>query len=162
MTHNARANRSAPDRFRHAAAAMGLTVEIITQATRAHTAVEAAAACGCDVSQIVKSLVFRGVESGRPILLLVSGSNRVNEDRVAEQIGEEIERAQPTWVRAVTGYAIGGIPPLGHAQPIATFLDEVLLDHVDVWAAAGTSDTTFKCVPDQLVEVTGAKVIAMR
>ncbi|MEL7544377.1 MAG: YbaK/EbsC family protein [Pseudomonadota bacterium] len=162
MTDDAEARPPATERFRSAAAAMGLAAEVVTHATSARTADEAAAACGCDVSQIVKSLVFRGVESGRPYLLLVAGSNRVNEARVAAQIGEDIERAQPAWVHAVTGYAIGGIPPLGHAQPIATFLDEALLDHVDVWAAAGTPDATFQCVPDQLVEVTGAIVIAMR
>lgn len=149
----------ATERFRRAAATLGLDVEIVEHAESSRTAEEAAARCGCDVAQIVKSLVFRGAETGRPILLLVSGANRVNERAAGKQIGEPLERADALYVRDVTGYAIGGIPPLGHAEPIATFIDEALLEFVTVWAAAGTPNAVFSAVPDQLVEVTGAKII---
>ena len=111
------------------------------QSTR--TAEEAAAACGCSVGQIVKSLVFRGAQSGKPYLLLVSGANRVDEKAVAAHLGEALKRPDADYVRGVTGFAIGGIPPLGHDTPLATFMDETLLTYDTVWAAAGTADAVF-------------------
>ncbi|MGI9406257.1 MAG: YbaK/EbsC family protein, partial [Hyphomicrobiaceae bacterium] len=93
--------------------------------------------------------------------LLVSGANRVNEKATSRRIGEPLERPDAVYVRDVTGYAIGGIPPLGHTEPIATFMDETLLEFVNVWAAAGTPNAVFSVVPDQLVEVTGAKIICV-
>ncbi len=149
----------ATERFSAAAATLGLSVTIVEHETSSRTAQDAAASCNCDVAQIVKSLVFRGAESGRPILLLVSGANKVNERATAQRIGEALERPDAAYVRDVTGYAIGGIPPLGHKQPMATYMDEALLDFVTVWAAAGTPNAVFSAVPDQIVEVTGAHII---
>lgn len=146
-------------RFAAAAETLGLPVAVIEHETSSRTAEEAAASCGCDVAQIVKSLVFRGRDTGRPILLLVSGKNRVNERATGTRIGEELERADANFVRDATGFAIGGIPPLGHREPMATFMDESLLEFVTVWAAAGTPNAVFSAVPDQIVEVTGAHVI---
>ena len=103
------------------AAAAGLDVKVVEMPASTRTAEEAAAACGCRVGQIVKSLVFRGKASGRPVLILVSGDNRVDVKRVAGDIGEAIERADADWVRAETGFAIGGIPPIGHDRPLATY-----------------------------------------
>jgi prolyl-tRNA editing enzyme YbaK/EbsC (Cys-tRNA(Pro) deacylase) len=113
------------------------------------------------MGQIVKSLIFRGGRSGKPYLLLVSGANRVDEKGVAAAIGEPLRRPDAQYVRDVTGFAIGGIPPLGHDTPLATFLDKALLDYEVVWAAAGTPDAVFPIAPAQLAEATAATVIAV-
>jgi prolyl-tRNA editing enzyme YbaK/EbsC (Cys-tRNA(Pro) deacylase) len=142
-----------------AAAALGLKIEVREMPQSTRTAADAAAACGCAVSQIVKSLIFRGAESNAPILLLVSGQNRVDERLVGETIGEALARADATFVRAATGFAIGGIPPFGHASPIATYLDEHLLGFDVVWAAAGTPSAVFSIAPQALAAATSAKTI---
>lgn len=149
-------------RFQAAAAGLGLTVEVreMTQSTR--TAEEAAAACGVGVGQIVKSLVFSGSESGKPYLLLVSGSNRVNEKGAAAHLGEKLKRPDADTVRELTGYAVGGIPPLGHKTPLPTFMDEDLLQYGVVWAAAGTPTAVFPVDPAKLRDVTAARVISVK
>jgi len=141
------------------ASGVGSEVRHMRQTTR--TAEEAAAACGCAIGQIVKSLIFRGGRSGRPYLLLVSGANRVDEKGVAAAIGEPLRRPDAQYVRDVTGFAIGGIPPLGHDTPLATFLDRTLLDYDVVWAAAGTPDAVFPIAPAKLAEATAATIIAV-
>jgi prolyl-tRNA editing enzyme YbaK/EbsC (Cys-tRNA(Pro) deacylase) len=146
-------------RVRDAAGALGLPVEIRVMSEPTRTAEEAAAACGCEVAQIVKSLVFRGRESGRDYLLLVSGRNRVDEAGVAQVVGEKLERPRADHVREVTGFAIGGIPPFGHAAPLATFIDEELLTFDTVWAAAGTPHSVFACDPRRLCEAIGAQAL---
>src|SRR5262245_14216039 len=138
---------------------LGGKVRHMPQDTR--TAEAAAAACGCALAQIVKSLVFRGAQSGRPYLLLVSGANRVDEKTVAAHFGETLKRADADYVRGVTGFAIGGIPPLGHDAPLPTYMDESLLANATVWAAAGTADAVFPCAPARLAEVTGARLISV-
>jgi prolyl-tRNA editing enzyme YbaK/EbsC (Cys-tRNA(Pro) deacylase) len=145
-----------------AAAALGLALDVRQHEAPTRTAEEAAAACGCGVAQIVKSLVFRGRMSGKPYLLLVSGANRVNERSVAAHLGEKLERPDAAYVRETTGYAIGGIPPLGHASLLATYLDEALLAFPTVWAAAGTPNTVFEIAPAALAEAVGAKTISVR
>jgi prolyl-tRNA editing enzyme YbaK/EbsC (Cys-tRNA(Pro) deacylase) len=120
------------------------------------TAEEAAAACGCDVGQIVKSLVFRGKASGRPILLLVSGRNQVDTAKVAAVIGEALDRPDANFVRAATGYAIGGIPPIGHDTPMAAYLDTDLLAYPEVFAAAGTPNAIMAVSPDALSKAAAA------
>jgi prolyl-tRNA editing enzyme YbaK/EbsC (Cys-tRNA(Pro) deacylase) len=141
------------------AKSLGGRVRHMPQSTR--TAEEAAAACGCAVGQIVKSLVFRGATSGKPYLLLVSGANRVNEKAVADRIGEALKRPDADYVRGVTGFAIGGIPPLGHDTPLETYMDEALLAFDQVWAAAGAADAVFPAAPARLAEATGARVVAV-
>src|SRR5262249_7367511 len=123
------------------------------------SAEEAAAACGCGIGQIVKSLVFRGAASGKAYLLLVSGANRVNEGGVAQLLGEALQRPDARAVRGLTGLAIGGIPPLGHASPLPTYMDEALFGYAVVWAAAGTPDAVFPVAPDRLKAATAAHVI---
>jgi prolyl-tRNA editing enzyme YbaK/EbsC (Cys-tRNA(Pro) deacylase) len=140
-------------------AGLEIRIRIMDQSTR--TAEEAAAACGCAVGQIVKSLVFRGRDSAEPILLLVSGSNRVKENLVARAVGEKIDRPDADFVREVTGFAIGGIPPLGHARKMRTYFDADLLTHDRVFAAAGTPNAIFEAEPARLVEACGAAVIAV-
>jgi len=125
------------------------------------SAAEAAAAVGCDVSQIVKSLIFRSVEGDEPILVLASGANLVDESRLAQIVGGPVERATAEFVRARTGYAIGGVPPIGHLQRIDAYLDEHLLAHPVVWAAAGSPRSVFSVAPADLVRVTAAKVVAL-
>ncbi|MEZ5844471.1 MAG: YbaK/EbsC family protein [Hyphomicrobiaceae bacterium] len=149
----------AEQRVADAAAALGLTITIARMDQSTRTAEEAAAACGTTVGQIVKSLVFRGQASGRPLLLLVSGANRVDEAAVADRIGEAIVRPDARFVRDVTGFAIGGVPPLGHAQKLTTYLDEALLAFDRVFAAAGTPRSIFAVAPSELVEASGATVI---
>ncbi|TMJ40262.1 MAG: YbaK/EbsC family protein [Alphaproteobacteria bacterium] len=138
---------------------LGLSPEIVTMANSTRTAEEAAAACRCDVGQIVKSLVFRGATSGTPYLLLVSGKNRVNEREAAKVIGEALARPDAAYVRATTGYAIGGIPPFGHDIALRTFIDADLLDYADVWAAAGTPHCVMRLNPRDLQAKTGAVTI---
>jgi prolyl-tRNA editing enzyme YbaK/EbsC (Cys-tRNA(Pro) deacylase) len=146
-------------RVREAAERLELAIDIRVRDEPTRTAEEAASACGCDVAQIVKSLVFRGRESGRDYLLLVSGRNRVDEAGVAQLIGEKLERPRADHVRSVTGFAIGGIPPFGHETPLATFIDEDLLGFRLVWAAAGTPNSVFACDPRRMCEASGARVI---
>lgn len=148
-------------RVAEAAAALGLDIRVVELPDSARTAEEAAAACGCAVAEIVKSLVFRGATSGKPVLLLVAGSNRVDEAVVAGPIGEALERMPGKEVREATGFAIGGIPPFGHATPLAVFIDEDLLAHDRVWAAAGTPHAVFAVAPRALAAAVGARVIRM-
>nr|WP_280174641.1 YbaK/EbsC family protein [Kaistia soli] len=129
---------------------------------KTRTAEEAAAACGCSVNEIVKSLVFRGTQSGRGVLLLVSGANRVDEKKVVGPIGEPITRPDAAFVRALTGFAIGGIPPFGHATPLPTFIDRDLLAHETVWAAAGTPHAIFAIDPKMLATAIGAVIIDVK
>ena len=140
---------------------LGLAIRVVEMPSTTRTAEEAAAACGCDVAEIVKSLVFKGASSGAPYLLLVSGRNRVDEAAVAVSIGEALERMPGKEVRTVTGFAIGGIPPFGHATPLAVFIDEDLLGHARVWAAAGTPHAVFEVDPEALAAALGARVIRM-
>jgi prolyl-tRNA editing enzyme YbaK/EbsC (Cys-tRNA(Pro) deacylase) len=150
---------NAVQRVANAARAAGLAIDVKVMPASTRTAEDAAAACGCDVAQIVKSLIFKGKASGRPYLLLVSGGNRVNEKAMAATLGEEIVRPDADFVRAATGFAIGGIPPLGHATPLTPWLDEDLLQFGTVWAAAGTPSAVFAVDPKALAAATGATII---
>jgi prolyl-tRNA editing enzyme YbaK/EbsC (Cys-tRNA(Pro) deacylase) len=146
-------------RVRDQARRLGLDPEIVEMAASTRTAQDAAAACGCEVAQIVKSLVFRGAESGNPYLMLISGSNRLNEKTVAAILGEALTRPDAAYVREVTGFAIGGVPPFAHASAMQVFVDEDLLRFETVWAAAGTPRAVFAVSPDALAKALEAKVI---
>ncbi|MGO4707282.1 YbaK/EbsC family protein [Microvirga sp. 2MCAF38] len=149
----------AAQRVHDAAQGLGLAITIREMPQSTRTAEEAAAACDCHVGQIVKSLVFQGQDSGKPYLLLVSGSNRVDQSGVAKVIGEALTRPDANAVRAWTGFAIGGIPPFAHETALATFMDEDLLPFEIVWAAAGTPNAVFSVAPKNLSQAIGAKVI---
>jgi prolyl-tRNA editing enzyme YbaK/EbsC (Cys-tRNA(Pro) deacylase) len=138
--------------------ALGYPFEVKEFPAGTRTSEEAARAVGCSLGQIAKSLVFRGRESGRPVLVIASGANRVDEGRVAERLGEAIGRANPEFVREATGFAIGGVPPVGHAQPAVTFIDADLLAFSEIWAAAGTPRAVFRLTPEDLVAMTGGEV----
>jgi prolyl-tRNA editing enzyme YbaK/EbsC (Cys-tRNA(Pro) deacylase) len=141
--------------------ALGLPADVRELDASTRTAPEAAAAVGCELGAIVKSLVFRGRTSGDPVLVLVSGDNRADEARVEAEVGEPVGRADADWVREVTGYAIGGIPPVGHPAPVRTVVDEDLLRFDEVWAAAGTPRAVFPVQPRRLAEAAGGTLAAV-
>jgi prolyl-tRNA editing enzyme YbaK/EbsC (Cys-tRNA(Pro) deacylase) len=136
----------------------GFANEVVELPGSARTAAEAAAAVGCEVGQIVKSLLYQAMPSGRPELVAASGSHRIDEQAVAAVVGEAIGRASPDFVREQTGFAIGGVPPIGHVQPPVTVVDEALLAYERIWAAAGHPHAVFALTPDELVRMTGGTV----
>ncbi len=138
---------------------LGLAISVKEMAESTRTAEEAATACGCSVAQIVKSLVFRGKETGKPYLTLVSGPNRLNEKGVAAVLGEALVRPDAVYVRDVTGFAIGGIPPFGHSTPMTVFIDEDLLKFETVWAAAGTPRAVFAVAPGALADAVRGRIM---
>jgi prolyl-tRNA editing enzyme YbaK/EbsC (Cys-tRNA(Pro) deacylase) len=142
-------------------AVLGEDFEVLEFETSTRTAAEAAAAIGCTVGQIAKSLIFRAVDSGRPVLAIASGSVRVDEARLSEILGEDIGRADAAFVREQTGYAIGGVPPVGHRSQSVILIDETLLTFDTIWAAGGTPNAVFRLKPDDLVQLTGGTVTAI-
>ena len=151
---------SSTSRVQEALTAAGLNARVVELPQSTRTAADAAKAIGCQVGQIAKSLVFRASESGSAVLVIASGTNRVNETTIAAAIGEPIGKADADFVRARSGYAIGGVPPVGHATPMRTFIDEDLLRFDRIWAAAGTPNAVFELSPaDELQRITGGTVI---
>ncbi len=142
-------------RVRAALAAAGVATEIVALPAAAPTARAAAEQLGCEVAQIANSLVFRCQTSGTPLLVMTSGANRVDPARVAVLVGEPIGRADADFVRTASGFAIGGVAPVGHAAPIRTLIDRSLFGHAEIWAAAGHPHTVFRLTPDELVRITG-------
>jgi prolyl-tRNA editing enzyme YbaK/EbsC (Cys-tRNA(Pro) deacylase) len=116
---------------------------------------------GCQVDQIAKSLVFRLRESGRALLVITSGGHRVDERKVGGTVGETLERADADFVRARTGFAIGGVAPIGHTEPVLTLIDEDLLRWDAIWAAGGHPNAVFRLTPDELVAMTGGRVVTV-
>ena len=155
----AEAKTSSIERVRAALSASGLALEAVELDASTRTAQEAADAIGCIVSQIVKSLVFRGKESDEAILVLASGTNRVDEKRMAEVAGEALGRADADFVRSETGFAIGGVAPIGHIKPVKTFIDRDLQQYAEIWAAAGKPNAVFCLTPDDLVALTKGSVV---
>ena len=149
---------ASPRRVSEAAQALGLEIAVHVMAHSTRTAEEAAAACACKVGQIVKSLVFKGRGSGKALLFLVAGDNRLDEKVAAELAGEALEKPDARFVREETGFAIGGVPPFGHKNPLATFMDEDLCIHETVWAAAGAPNAVFPIAPNLLCEATSARL----
>ena len=141
-----------------ALAERGFTNQVVEMPASTRTSAEAAAAVGCTVGQIAKSLIFKGKHSGTAILVIASGANRVSEKKVAAVVGEPIEKPDAEFVRAQTGFVIGGVPPLGHATPLRTLIDPDLLTFEVIWAAAGTPNALFKLLPSELVAMTGGTV----
>jgi prolyl-tRNA editing enzyme YbaK/EbsC (Cys-tRNA(Pro) deacylase) len=151
-----------PDSVRRVSRALisaGVEARVVELPRSARTATDAADAIGCRVDQIAKSIVFARTGTHRAVLIIASGPNRVDEKRVAGYLGESIVKADADFVRATTGYAIGGVPPLGHDTAIETLIDQDLLRFDTIWAAAGTPDTVFSIDPRQLVEATGGRVV---
>ncbi len=145
-----------------ALSARGLELSVIELAESSRTAIQAAQAVNCELGQIVKSLVFRISKTQTPILVTASGSNRVCEKKVRQLLGSPIRRADADFVREHTGYAIGGVAPLGHPQPIQTFIDEDLFQYSRIWAAAGTPNALFHMGPEDLKIITRGIVADIR
>lgn len=141
----------------------GLSCKVLELSDSTRTANDAANAIGCEVAQIVKSLLFCTAESLQPVLILASGINRVNEKHIATLVGEKIIKADANFTRETTGFAIGGVPPIGHKQKIPhIFIDEDLLEFPVIWAAAGTPNAVFSLDPKQLKTLTHGKVISIK
>ena len=149
-----------PERVRAALDAASLACEIRTLPGSTRTAVEAAAAVGCSVGEIAKSLVFRAGD--RPVIAVMSGDNRLDPDKLAAAIGEAVGRADANFVRAATGFAIGGVPPLGHATAADMFMDADLFRFDEIWAAAGSPFSVFAITPARLAEASGARIMDLK
>ena len=139
-------------------AALGDAFEVLEFEESTRTAADAAAAIGCTVAQIAKSMIFRAAESDRPVLVIASGSARVDAKKVANLLGEKVKRANPEFVRDNTGYAIGGVPPVAHRIRPIVLIDETLFDLECLWAAAGTPNAVFRLVPADLSRLTAGVV----
>ncbi len=148
-------------RVQEALQGFGVSCQVIELPATTRSAKEAALAIGCQVGQIVKSLIFEGQQTHQAYLLLVSGSNRVNEKTLSLLITEPIEKANADFVREKTGFAIGGVPPVGHREIFMTFIDEDLFQYQEIWAAAGTPHAVFKLTPDELKQITGGQRIVV-
>jgi prolyl-tRNA editing enzyme YbaK/EbsC (Cys-tRNA(Pro) deacylase) len=148
-------------RVNEALVARGLETTIVYLERAARTSAEAAAAVGCRVDQIAKSLVFRLAQSGAPLLVIASGANRVDEARVAALVGEPLGKADAEFVRTHPGFAIGGVAPVAHPAPLTTLIDEHLLKWDRIWAAAGHPHTVFPLRPQDLVRITGGRVVVV-
>ncbi|MFD1342332.1 YbaK/EbsC family protein [Litorisediminicola beolgyonensis] len=143
-------------RVRAALEAAGTEVDI-REVGQARTAAEAAASVGCEIDQIAKSIIFRGETSGAALLFLTAGGNRVDDAKAAELAGEPLGKADAALIRAQTGFAIGGVAPVGHLSPIRAWLDPRLLDFTEIWAAAGTPRHVFRLKSADLAPMTGAE-----
>jgi prolyl-tRNA editing enzyme YbaK/EbsC (Cys-tRNA(Pro) deacylase) len=141
---------------------LGYDYNVIEYVESTRTAQEAADRAGCDLGQIVKSLIFRGKTSGKPILVLTSGANRVDEKRISGYAEETISRADADFVRTVTGFAIGGVPPIGHTEKMETYLDEDFLSYQTIWAAAGTPNAIFELKTADLQKMTDGKIAQVK
>lgn len=135
----------------------GLDLKIIEFKELTRTSQEAANAIGCEVGQIAKTLIFRGKTTSKPICVVASGKNRVNEKKIAEYVGEEIEKPDAQYVLQHTGFAIGGVPPIGY--DLKPLIDEDIMAYAEIWAAAGTPHSVFRLSPSHLLQITEGRVV---
>lgn len=153
--------RSSARKVQEALDALGFSFQVVELPDSTRTAREAASAVGCTVAQIAKSLVFQGKETGRPLLVIASGTNRVDETRLEAVAGEPVVFANADAVRAATGFVIGGVPPVGHDQQLDTYIDQDLMAFEEIWAAAGTPFAVFRLHPADLSRMTGGQVVTI-
>jgi prolyl-tRNA editing enzyme YbaK/EbsC (Cys-tRNA(Pro) deacylase) len=151
-----------PQKVQEALKALGFTNQVLELESTTRTSAEAAQAVGCTVEQIAKSIVFQGTQTHKPILVIASGPNRVNEKRIEEYISEPLGKADANYVREQTGFVIGGVPPLGHLEKLEIFIDEDLLKYEEIWAAAGSPNAVFKLSPSDLIKMTGGRVVSIK
>ncbi len=159
MSHGSRSN---VQRVREVLEERGLEPHVVELEQTARSAAEAAQALGCRVEQIVKSLVFKGGRTGQPVLVLVSGVNRVDEQKVSVLLSEPIEKADAAYVREKTGFTIGGVPPVGHTEEPRTLVDEDLLEEGEVWASAGHTHAVFGLSTVDLLRITNGRAVAVK
>jgi prolyl-tRNA editing enzyme YbaK/EbsC (Cys-tRNA(Pro) deacylase) len=141
---------------------LGFDCQVVEMPQTTRSAAEAAEVIGCRVEQIAKSLIFKTRQTGKPVLVIASGINRVKEKRIEALLNERLEKADADFVREQTGFAIGGVPPVGHDNAMTVFIDEDLLQYETIWAAAGTPFAVFLLTPDDLVKMTNGQVIAIK
>ncbi len=146
-------------RVQDALTAAGFSCQVVESPVSTRTAAEAARLVGCAVGQIAKSLVFKTEKTGRAVLVIASGANQVNEFRIGMYLKEAVVKAPASLVRQATGFAIGGVPPLGHPTAMETFIDQDLMKHAEIWAAAGTPNALFKLAPADLAKMSGGRVV---
>jgi prolyl-tRNA editing enzyme YbaK/EbsC (Cys-tRNA(Pro) deacylase) len=146
------------ERVTAAARRAGLEIEVKRMGASTRTSEEAAQQCGCGVAQIMKSLIFQGEESSELYLFLLQGSSRLDLAKAEALTGRKLKRADPRLIRERTGFAIGGVSPIGHIEPVSAFAEEALLRHDNVWAAAGAHDAVFRAEPRKLLEAAGATI----
>ena len=151
-----------PQKVQETLKALGFTNQVLELQSTTRTSSEAAQAVGCTVEQIAKSIVFQGKQTHKPILVIASGPNRVNEKKIEELISEPLGKADADYVRKHTGFVIGGVPPLGHLEQLEIFVDEDLLQYEEIWAAAGSPNAVFKLTPSDLVKMTGGRVTSIK
>lgn len=140
----------------------GVQLQVVELPASTRTSAEAAQAVGCQVGQIAKSLVFKTSNTQKPILVIASGANRVDETKVGARLGEAIGKADADFVRSRTGFVIGGVAPVGHTEALKTFIDEDLLTYEQIWAAAGTPNAVFPLTPTDLIQITQGEVIKVK
>lgn len=153
--------RASAQKVQQALEALGMACEVVEFPETTRSAKEAARAIGCRVEQIAKSLVFRTRQTQIPILVVAGGANRVNVKKLAELVAEPVEMADADFIREKTGFVIGGVPPIGHRQPLQTFIDEDLFKCTEIWAAAGTPYAVFKLSPHELKNMTAGRVVSI-
>ena len=153
---------SSAQKVQQALNGLGLRLQVVELPGSTRTALEAAQAVGCQVGQIVKSLVFKAKRSERPILVIASGQNRVDEKRIEALIGESLGKADADFVRQRTGFVIGGVSPVGHLEKLETYIDQDLLQFDELWAAAGTPNAVFRLKPAELLQMTGGQVAEIK
>ncbi len=141
---------------------LGFSNQVTELQSTTRSAAEAAQAVGCRVEQIAKSIVFQGKQTHKPILVIASGPNRVNEKKIAEFISEPLGKADADYVRKRTGFVIGGVPPIGHLEKLDIFIDEDLLQYEEIWAAAGNPNAVFMLTPSDLIKMTGGRVVSIK
>lgn len=150
--------KASAQKVQRAMAEKGFALQVREFPEGTRTAAQAAEAVGCAVGQIAKSLIFRAKVSDRPLLAIASGANRVDERALSRLLGEKIARADADFVRAKTGFAIGGVPPVGHLERPVTYIDRDLMAYEVIWAAAGTPHAVFALKPADLVALTEGEV----
>jgi len=150
------------ERVQQAVLDLGFNFTIVEFDDTTRTSADAAAAIGCSLGQIAKTLVFRTAQSHQPVLIIASGVNRVNEKTIANVLGEKIKKADADFVRQNTGFAIGGVPPIGHPSPITTIIDIDLFQYEEVWSAAGTPNAVFPLTPRELETLTAGRVLPIK
>ncbi len=151
-----------PQKVQDLLKALGFLNQVVELKVTTRTSAEAAQAVGCTVEQIAKSIIFQGKQTHRPILVIASGPNRVNEKRIEEIISEPLGKADADYVRKHTGFVIGGVPPIGHLEKCEVFIDEDVLKYEEIWAAAGSPNAVFKLTPAELLKMTGGRVLSIK
>jgi prolyl-tRNA editing enzyme YbaK/EbsC (Cys-tRNA(Pro) deacylase) len=149
-------------RVQDALAEKGVDLQVVELPATTRTAREAAAAIGCEVGQIAKSLIFKGKESGRAVLVIASGENRVDTEKITAALGEPIGKANADFVREATGFVIGGVPPVGHRRTLPTFIDIDLGKYEEIWAAAGTPFAVFRLTPAELEKIAPGRTMEVK